>query len=32
MEKKPLKPQVAESPVADVFENRHPSDAEKKWA
>src|SRR5260370_22924089 len=32
MEKKPLKPQVAESPIADVFENRHPSDAEKKWA
>src|SRR4051812_14230627 len=26
------KPQVAESPVADVFESRHPSDAEKKWA
>src|SRR6266700_3067364 len=32
MEKKPLKPQVAESPIADVFENRHPSAAEKKWA
>jgi methylmalonyl-CoA mutase N-terminal domain/subunit len=25
-------PQVAESPIADVFEGRHPSDAEKKWA
>src|SRR5271166_4172545 len=32
MEKKPLKPQIAESPVADVFENRHPSEAEKNWA
>jgi methylmalonyl-CoA mutase N-terminal domain/subunit len=32
MEKKPLKPQVAESPVADVFESRHPSEGEKKWA
>src|SRR5580693_1322363 len=31
-EKKPAKPQVAESPIADVFENRHPSDAEKSWA
>src|ERR1700686_4590017 len=31
MPKKP-KPQVAESPIADVFENRHPSDAEKNWA
>jgi methylmalonyl-CoA mutase, N-terminal domain len=30
-EKKPSKPQVAESPVADVFENRHPSADEKKW-
>src|SRR5438045_1116460 len=26
------KPQVAESPIADVFEGRHPSDAEKQWA
>ena len=26
------KPQVSESPIAGVFENRHPSDAEKKWA
>jgi len=32
MEKKASKPQVAESPVADVFENRHPSAAEKNWA
>ena len=32
MNKKPLTPQVAESPVADVFENRHPSEAEKSWA
>ena len=26
------KPHVAENPAADVFENRHPSDAEKNWA
>src|SRR5512146_151806 len=26
------KQQVAESPIADVFENRHPSESEKKWA
>jgi methylmalonyl-CoA mutase, N-terminal domain len=32
MEKKPSKPQVAENPIADVFENRHPSTAEKNWA
>jgi methylmalonyl-CoA mutase N-terminal domain/subunit len=36
MPKKPSRPsnppQVAENPVADVFENRHPSEAEKKWA
>jgi len=32
MEKKQSKPHVAESPLADVFENRHPSDAEKSWA
>ena len=36
MEKKPSRPsnppQVAESPVADVFENRHPSASEKNWA
>ena len=30
--KKPLKEQVAENPAADVFEKRHPSDAETKWA
>ena len=36
MEKKPSRtsnpPQVAESPITDIFENRHPSDAEKMWA
>src|SRR5437660_11840148 len=32
MENKPRKPQVIESPIADVFENRHPSEAEKRWA
>src|SRR6478736_749804 len=31
-DKKPSKPQVAESPIADVFEGRHPSEAEKYWA
>src|SRR5207248_1346782 len=31
-EKKPPKPQIAESPIADVFEGRHPSDVEKAWA
>jgi len=31
-EKKPPKPQVAESPIADVFEGRHPADNEKQWA
>jgi len=31
-EKKLPKPHVAESPVADVFENRHPSAGEKNWA
>ncbi len=31
MEKKPSKPQVADSPVADVFENRHPTSDEKDW-
>jgi len=30
-EKKPTKPQVAESPVADAFENRHPTATEKQW-
>jgi len=24
--------QIAESPIADVFEGRHPSESEKKWA
>jgi methylmalonyl-CoA mutase N-terminal domain/subunit len=32
MEKKSSKPQVAEYPIADVFENRHPSAAEESWA
>ena len=32
MEKKSSKPQVAENPIADVFENRRPSAAEKSWA
>jgi methylmalonyl-CoA mutase N-terminal domain/subunit len=32
MEQKQSKPQLAESPIADVFENRHPSAAEKDWA
>jgi len=31
-ENKPSKLQVAESPIVDVFENRHPSAAEKEWA
>jgi methylmalonyl-CoA mutase, N-terminal domain len=31
-EKKTSKPQVAESPISEVFENRHPSGGEKKWA
>src|SRR5437879_13597156 len=31
-EKKPPKPQIAESPIADVFEGRHPSISEKEWA
>ena len=31
--KKPyFKPQVAESPISDVFEGRHPSEREKQWA
>src|ERR1700741_2688049 len=31
-QKKPYsKPQVAENPIADVFDGRHPSDAEKTW-
>ena len=32
MEKKRSKPQTAENPVADVFENRNPSQAEASWA
>ena len=32
MENKPRKPQVTEGPVGDVFEQRHPSDAERDWA
>src|SRR5689334_13799032 len=31
-EKKPSKPQVAENPIADVFEGRRPSQSEKDWA
>src|SRR5437868_728161 len=31
-EKKPSKPQVEESPIADVFDGRHPSQAEREWA
>jgi methylmalonyl-CoA mutase, N-terminal domain len=31
-EEKPSKRHVAESPVAEIFENRHPSASEKKWA
>jgi methylmalonyl-CoA mutase N-terminal domain/subunit len=30
-ENKPSKPQVAESSIADVFENRHPSTEEEEW-
>jgi methylmalonyl-CoA mutase N-terminal domain/subunit len=33
MAKNPLpKPQMAENPIADVFEDRHPSASEKEWA
>src|SRR5882762_9203863 len=32
MADKPLKTNVAESPSADVFKDRHPSDQEKAWA
>ena len=33
MDKKQSKnPQVVESPIVDVFENRHPSEGEKNWA
>ena len=31
-EKKISTPQVAENPIADVFEDRHPSAPEKEWA
>src|ERR1700681_3086226 len=31
-QKKSSKPEVVESPLADVFEKRHPCVAEKKWA
>jgi methylmalonyl-CoA mutase N-terminal domain/subunit len=31
-EQKTQKPVVAESPISDVFENRHPSDSETAWA
>jgi methylmalonyl-CoA mutase, N-terminal domain len=32
MDKRVSKPQIAENPVADVFEDRHPSESEKQWA
>src|SRR5215469_22860 len=32
MDKKPSNPTVAENPIADVLENRHPSEQEKDWA
>lgn len=32
MDKKSYKPPVAENPIADVFDGRHPSDSEKQWA
>src|SRR4051812_23232743 len=31
-DKKPIDSNVAESPIADVFEGRHPSESEKQWA
>jgi len=31
-EKKSTRPQTADSPITEVFENRHPSAAETKWA
>jgi methylmalonyl-CoA mutase N-terminal domain/subunit len=31
-DKKPVQTNVAESPIADVFEGRHPSESEKQWA
>ena len=32
MDTKLVKPRIVESPIAEVFENRHPSEAEKQWA
>ena len=32
MPNKSDKPGIAESPIADVFEGRHPSESEKQWA
>jgi methylmalonyl-CoA mutase N-terminal domain/subunit len=32
VDKKVSNPQVAESPISDVFEGRHPSETEKQWA
>ena len=32
MDRKSSKPEIAESPIADVFEERHPSESEKEWA
>ena len=32
MDRKSSKPEIAESPIADVFEGRHPSESEKEWA
>ncbi len=32
MEKKTGKPQIAESPLTDILQNRHPSEGEKQWA
>jgi methylmalonyl-CoA mutase, N-terminal domain len=32
VDRKTTKPEVAESPIADVFEGRHPSESEKEWA
>ena len=31
-EKKPKNPTIAESPAADVYQGRHPSEGEKQWA
>jgi methylmalonyl-CoA mutase N-terminal domain/subunit len=32
MPDKPKNPSIAENPISDVFEERHPSDSEKQWA